>query len=57
MKGIPYLDLLLLRPVEGGDKSNFPRIRRYLTPGKSGVLPPLTKTKECSCKVWDPPGI
>src|SRR3954471_14636139 len=30
---------------------------RYFTPGKSLTLPPLTKTTECSCKLWSIPGI
>lgn len=52
----PYFDrevALLATPV----KSYAPLTRRYLTPGKSWTLPPLTSTTWCSCKLCPSPGI
>lgn len=52
----PYLDLPFLRSGIPS-KSLTPRIQWNFTPGKSFTLPPLTKTIECSCKLWPSPGM
>lgn len=52
----PYFDRFCLRFFTFL-KSITPPTKRYFTPGRSFTLPPLTRTTECSCKVWPSPGI
>lgn len=52
----PYLDLAVFLPITG-DRSNFPLIHLYFTPGKSLVLPPLIITTLNCSKLCPIPGI
>ena len=53
---VPYLERLCRR-FWTPTASSAPRTKWYLTPGRSFTRPPLTKTMECSWRLWPTPGI